>query len=179
MNEEKKLLKVLSSGDQHLINIFFEEIYNKYKGLVYFIIAKYVKNNDDIIDLSQDVFLSFFNNADKVSTSIKYYLTTTSKNMALNFLKKTRKMSYIDIDTIDKIVEDNRSKNNDDDFLDKLSLLKLHLKKEEYDILYMHLFDNFTFKTISTKLNMKESTVKTLYYRTIKKSRLIIKEDSI
>ena len=60
MNEEKKLRKVLKSNDLQLINSFFDEIYNKYRGLVCFVISRYVKNDEDVFDLAQDVFVSFF-----------------------------------------------------------------------------------------------------------------------
>ena len=119
--------------------------------------------------------MSFFNNADKVNTNIKYYLTTISKNMALNYIKKTSKLTYLDDDTLLSIIDSSiKEENKNDDFLYVLSLLKSKLTPHEYAILCMHLLDNYTFKNISTKLNMKESTIKTLYYRTIKKSRLII-----
>ena len=176
MNEEKRLKKVLSSGNIDTINQLFDELYNRYKGLVCFVIAKYVKNNDDVLDIAQEVFLSFFNNANKVNSSVKQYLTTIAKNMSLNFLKKNNKITYVDSDEIERIMEnDNNSSINNCDFAYHLSQLKKSLSKEEYEILSMHLFDNYTFKAISIKLNIKESTIKTLYYRTIKKCKIIMK----
>lgn len=172
MSEEKRLQKVLSSGDKHLINIFFSEIYNQYKGLVCFVIAKYIKNREDVFDIAQDVFLSFFNNAHNINSNIKYYLTTSAKNKALNHLKKYNKISLVDDFELDTL--DDKDNLNNDVFNDTLALLKENLKSQEYELLLLHLFDNYTFKEISTKLNIKESTLKTLYYRTIKKSRLII-----
>lgn len=106
MNEERKLHQVLKTGDKEIINSYFEEIYNKYKGLVCFVIAKYIKNYDDIVDIAQDVFLSFFNNADKVNSSIKYYLTTSAKNKALNYIKKYSRISIVDDKELDVIQEE-------------------------------------------------------------------------
>lgn len=172
MNEERKLQQVLKTGNKQLINSYFEEIYDKYKGLVCFVIAKYIKNYDDIIDLAQDVFLSFFNNADKVNCNIKYYLTTTAKNKALNHIKKYNRVSLIDDSELD-IIHD-KSINNNDTFEYILEVLKQTLTTQEYEILCLHLLDNYTFKKISIQQNINESTVKTLYYRAVKKSKLAI-----
>ena len=53
-------------------------------------------------------------------------------------------------------------------------VLKENLSDIEYNILSLHLFSELTFKEISSKLNMKESSVKTLYFRTLKKSRKLL-----
>lgn len=171
MNEERKLHQVLKTGDKEIINSYFEEIYNKYKGLVCFVIAKYIKNYDDIVDIAQDVFLSFFNNADKVNSSIKYYLTTSAKNKALNYIKKYSRISIVDDKELDVIQEE---LNSNDTFEYIMEVLKETLTKQEYEILCLHLLDNYTFKKISLKQNINESTVKTLYYRAVKKSKLAI-----
>lgn len=172
MNEERKLHQVLKTGDKQIINSYFEEIYNKYKGLVCFVISKYIKNYDDIVDIAQDVFLSFFNNADKVNSSIKYYLTTSAKNKALNFIKKYSRMSIVDDNELD-VIQDIKNDNNDT-FEYIMEVLKETLTTQEYEILCLHLLDNYTFKKISIQQNIKESTVKTLYYRAVKKSKLAI-----
>ena len=171
MNEERKLHQVLKTGDKETINSYFEEIYNKYKGLVCFVIAKYINNYDDIVDIAQDVFLSFFNNADKVSSSIKYYLTTSAKNKALNYIKKYSRVSFVDDKELDVIQQES---NNNDTFEYIMEVLKETLTQQEYEILCLHLLDNYTFKKISLKQNINESTVKTLYYRAVKKSKLAI-----
>lgn len=171
MNEERKLHQVLKTGDKEIINSYFEEIYNKYKGLVCFVIAKYIKNYDDIVDIAQDVFLSFFNNADKVNSSIKYYLTTSAKNKALNYIKKYSRISIVDDKELDVIQEE---LNSNDTFEYIMEVLKETLTKQEYEILCLHLLDNYTFKKISLKQNINESTVKTLYYRAVKKGKLAI-----
>ena len=63
---------------------------------------------------------------------------------------------------------------NDYIFHDTLKVLKENLSDIEYNILSLHLFSELTFKEISSKLNMKESSVKTLYFRTLKKSRKLL-----
>lgn len=175
MNEEKRLKKVLKSGDIDLIHEYFDELYNKYKGLVCFIISKYINNKEDVYDVAQEVFLSFFNNADTVSSSIKYYLVTTSKNKSINFLRKKNKINYVDDYDFDVLYE---TENNNDMFIDLINLLKSNLSQIEYEIVILHLINNSTFFEISNKYKTKESTVKSIYYRSIKKVRKIIERSN-
>ncbi|MBO5476121.1 MAG: sigma-70 family RNA polymerase sigma factor [Clostridia bacterium] len=172
MSEEKKLKMILSTGKVELINALFEELYTKYKGLVCFIISKYIKSVDDVVDIAQDVFLDFFNNAKNVNKNIKFYLTSSAKNKALDHLKKYNKITLVDVSDLDLF--NNQSVSNDYLFKDTLKVLKDNLKTLEHNILLLHIFSELTFKEISSKLNMKESSVKTLYFRTLKKSRKLL-----
>lgn len=172
MSEEKKLKMILSTGKVELINALFEELYTKYKGLVCFIISKYIKSVDDVVDIAQDVFLDFFNNAKNVNKNIKFYLTSSAKNKALDHLKKYNKITLVDVTDLDLL--NNQSGSNDYLFKDTLKVLKDNLSDIEYNILSLHLFSELTFKEVSSKLNMKESSVKTLYFRTLKKSRKLL-----
>ena len=169
---EKELKRVLKTKNIEKINQIFEKIYLNYKGLVCFVIAKYVNEREDVMDLAQEVFLSFFNNADRVSSSIKYYLTTTAKNKALNFLNKEKKISIIDEGKID-LLDD---KNIYDEYLykDIIKLLKENLKEIEFKVLILHLFDEYTFREIAVRLKMKESSVKSIYFRTLKKGETLL-----
>lgn len=172
MTEERRLKRTLNTGDLDLINELFEELYNKYKGLICYVISKYISSREDVFDIAQDTFLDFFNNADKVNSNIKYYLTSSAKNKTLNHLKKVNRITYVDISDLDLL--ERKSNSNDLLFIDTIRILKENLNEMEFKILSLYLFENITFKDISSKLNMKLATVKTLYYRTIKKSRLIL-----
>lgn len=171
MSDEKKLKMILSTGKVELINTLFEALYTKYKGLVCFIISKYIKSLDDVVDIAQDVFLDFFNNAKNVNKNIKFYLTSSAKNKALDHLKKIKKITLVDVTDLELF---NQSVSNDYVFYGTIKVLKENLKDIEYDILSLHLFSELTFKEISLKLNMKEPSVKTLYFRTLKKSRKLL-----
>ena len=172
MSEEKQLTRALKSGDIQIINAFFEQIYKKYKGLICFIIAKYIDLKEDVMDIAQDVFLSFFNNADNIRSNIKYYLTTSARNKALNHLKKNNKTSLIEVDKIDLLDE----KIDDQSYLfnDIILILKNNLKEIEYKILLMHLIDEYTFKELSMKLGIKESSIKSIYFRTLEKAKVLL-----
>ena len=97
MDYNDKLKKFIKENNKTKIDNLFEEIYYSYRKLVSFIIAKYVNNHMDVEDLTSDVFINFYK---KIHVSeinnIKYYLVTSAKNLAINYLNK--KEIYIEFD---------------------------------------------------------------------------------
>ena len=83
-----KRLKILHILTEEQTLILFEDIYNEYYKLSFYIISKYINNYDDICDIVNDCFLNVYKNIKNIKKSIKYYIVVTSKNASINFLKK-------------------------------------------------------------------------------------------
>ena len=75
---EKQLSTAIKSNDISNIHFVFDLIYSEYVKLVAFTIGKYVNDIDVIKDLTQDVFVCFFENIENVKSSIKYYLISST-----------------------------------------------------------------------------------------------------
>ena len=89
MKLETKLKHALRSKNEDKIHTIFEEIYVTFGKLIYFKILQYVPNFADAEELTQDVFVSFYNNIYYSEISnIKYYLVTSAKNKAIDYIKK-------------------------------------------------------------------------------------------
>ena len=59
MTDEKRLLRAIHSDKRGEPEATFEYLYTKYKPLVRFVVARYVRNRSDIDDISQDLRGSF------------------------------------------------------------------------------------------------------------------------
>ena len=59
--KDKRLYHKIQSRSEEQVHKIFNEIYVTYGKLVFFVISKYVNQLEDIEDLTNDVFLSFFN----------------------------------------------------------------------------------------------------------------------
>jgi len=164
MSEERKLISVITRGNTEEISEFFELVYTKYRGLVAFVIAKFIQDDDVIKDLVHDVFVLFFENASNVKTNIKSYLTSTAKNISLNYLRKKQKETEFD-ENLYGINE----KNTNPSYQEIITYLSQYLNQTELKILLLHLVDDYTFKEISEQLNLKENTTKSIYFRALKK----------
>mgnify|MGYP003307889443 CR=1 FL=1 len=63
---EKKLELALKSNDRTVIECVFNERYHEYYKLIYFVAGQYLSDDYEIENVSNDVFLNFFNNLYKI-----------------------------------------------------------------------------------------------------------------
>lgn len=88
MTLERKLTSALNSGKGERIEKAYSEIYQAYRGLLYFIAAKYGISEGDRDDIVSETFLSFFNYSSKSEvTSIKAFLVKAAENRCMDLLK--------------------------------------------------------------------------------------------
>ena len=165
--DDKVLYKAIKSRKEDKILEAFDYIYTKYYKLIYFIISQYITNEFDIEDITQNVFVNFFNNLNKIdlTKNIKYYLVTSAKNQTINFLKKNKKIEYDE-----EIILNMKDEGSSNLLYNELIAdLNKFLSREEINIILLHTLECYTFKEIAKKLNKKTNTIITIYNRAIKK----------
>ena len=98
MDITNKDLKDLKSSSKQVMERAFNDIYQEYKLLVYFVSFDILKNQEDAKDITNETFMQFFINKNKIRNykKIKYYLLTTCKNLSINLLKKNNKYEQLD-----------------------------------------------------------------------------------
>lgn len=159
MSLEIKLKLAINSSKRERIEKIFNEIYHQYYKLIYYIVAQYIKNDADIEEICNDVFLSFFNHLDKIKiNNIKYYLTTSAKNASLNWLKKNKITSCEEL--IETISEENKL---------VCDYLKTLLTEEENVLIFEHLYLGKSLKLIAKEHNKNPNTLKSQYRRVLLK----------
>ena len=168
MSLERKLVDALNSNNRQKLESVFKTIYDSYFKLVYFCISSYISIKEDIEDIVSDTFLSFYNHLDKIeaSGSIKYYLTTTAKNKAINFVKKKKAM----------ILEDEILNNMSYESKPNKLLLDINdnLNEEEISLIRDHVLFDIPLPELAKTYNMNLNTLKSKYLRIIKKLKSII-----
>lgn len=67
----------------------FQELYNKYKSLVYNVALNYVQNVEDAEEITQDVFVKLFQSIDnfKQQSTLKTWIYRITINKSLDFIK--------------------------------------------------------------------------------------------
>lgn len=120
----------------------------------------------DIEDLTNDVFLSFFNQIQKIdlTNNIKSYLTTSAKNKALNFINKQNNSTEISESIF--LLPD---KNSNTSYYLLLKEMEECLIKEEIEIILKHSVEGMKFKSIAAELKRPTNSIITTYHRAIKK----------
>jgi len=164
MKLEKKLKHALNSNNLDSIHQVFEEIYNNYNKLVYFVIMRYVKNSEDVRDLVQDTFLSFYNNLNHNIRNLKAYLTVTAKNKSLNYLRQKDKV-IVNENFVYQLQDENLSNVQYQLLIEEMKNILSNL---EIEIILQRTIYGLKFKEISQKLNIKLNTTISLYFRALK-----------
>ena len=167
MNLEKELSLALKTGNQKEISLIFKKIYDTYYRLILYVLSLDIKNKEDVLDLTQESFVTLFNEIlkNKEIRNIKYYLLTITKNK-INLYKK----EYSKKIEVENIEELSRSEDYKIEPLIKEELSKLN--KNELEIVIKHIYQNLTFKEILALSKGKYNsinTIKSIYLRAIKK----------
>lgn len=166
MKLEKRLSHAIKSGNQDELELTFEFIYQEYKRLIGFVIASYIDNIEDIKDLTNDTFLEFFAHASSVHSDIKYYLISIAKRKTFDHLKKKNFQSF---EMSESMVAEDSDYSSNLRFKCLLSDLKTCLESQEINIILRHLLHGETFKEIAHSFNKNENTIRTIYFRSLKK----------
>ncbi len=167
MNSEKYLIKALKGNNEIDVDSAFSYLYEKYCRLVYICILSMVKDRRDAEELTDDTFIKLFNNRYNLrdSDNIKYYIVTIAKNVALDFLKKKR----LDVVLNEEYVFNCASVDDVDELSNLKDKLSIYLSDLDRDIVIQHIVFGSTFKEIAMYNKLPLSTVKTRYFRAIKK----------
>src|ERR1700744_6094573 len=83
---EHLLLTKLGESD----SAAFQEIYRRYKQYVFAIVAARTESEDDAKDIIQDIFVSLWNNRDRIAgvNNLKTYIFALSKNHIISVYRK-------------------------------------------------------------------------------------------
>ena len=156
------------SQDKNKIDKAFQEIYEKYHKLIYFISFTNLIDKNDADDVVQETFLAFYDIIQKTNIyNIKAYLVKTAKNKIIKYNKRVQTNQYEDNMTDDR-----------NDYNDLLFDLKQILNNEELTIVLSKELYNMKFKDIAKKINIPTNTAITKYHRALKKVKKYMKGGS-
>lgn len=150
-----------------------EELYCKYKKVIYGIVFTIAKNQNDAEDIAQTIFVKMTEMEDSKLPKSNYasWLYVITKNETINFLKKKKK----DI-PLDKIYEIPDESNEINKIIDNEEFNKLisKLNDKEKEIISLKILSNFSFEEIGKLLKEPTGTVKWRYYKGVNSLKIIL-----
>lgn len=172
LNFTRELFIAYKYGNCKKLEQLFSLIYNEYADLIFIVISKYVKQYEDIEELTDDVFIRLFNHLENIDPDkdIKYYLMTSAKNASVNFLKKRRSFEMSDPSMVGNGISDDSHLFL---FLEEWSKV---LDRSEIDLIIAHDLEGVSLKELALKNNRSPNTIKSIYRRAIKKLHHFYKE---
>ena len=141
----------------------FNQVYSAYRKLLFFIIVSIVKNETIAEDLLQDTFLKVYEAVGNLKdpNSFHSYITMTAKNLALNELKKMRR-----VESFEPLEEIYGYEEQSFTLLDEIAD---YLSDIENTIVVYKIVHERGFQEISTLMDIPLSTVYQIYQKALKK----------
>lgn len=178
--EEKLLIKRIKDGDVDA----FEDIIALYEKKVFGIIYQITKNQNEIEDLAQEVFIKIYRNIDKFqgNSSLYTWIYKITVNLCLDELRKKKEVIYLDekINVNDGEIElqlPSKEKNQEQQYEEKELKEKMQiaidrLPDKQKMMIVLRDIKGFTYEEISEITGIKLGTVKSQ----INRARLKLKE---
>jgi RNA polymerase sigma-70 factor (ECF subfamily) len=175
MNDDHKLVARVLSGDSQAFRLLIKQ----HERLVGHMIGRVVKNQSELEELAQDVFLrvydklSEFNFQSKLST----WIATIAYRHAINFIRKS-KLAYSDIPeeesfTAHFVESENPETVLSDNDMDRFVLTLVDQLPAQYKtVLMLYHLESMSYQEIGEVTGMPEGTVKNYIFR----ARTLLKE---
>lgn len=146
----------------------FKIVYDNYYRLLYFIVASYIKNKEDINDILQDVFLKIYTriNSLKNNKDFHQWVGIIARNTALDFLKKNKNLYFEETNL-------NLMKTEQPQTI----IFNTYLTNLENQIFTLKVVYDFTFKQISKLTKIKNGKVYLIYQTALEKVKNHYKEE--
>lgn len=133
------------------------KVYREYRNLAYYVIATYVGNAEDCNDILSDTFLKVLQNRKNITgvSSLKQFICTTAKNLAIDFLRKDNRLEKSDL--IDEMYGEEDRTNN------VLNLLEPYLSNKELIVVYYKAVFEYSWDEIAKETGIPSSTARLIY----------------
>ena len=156
--DELQLIRKMAEGDMNS----FDAIYWKYYKAVHGNIFKLVQDNASAEDILQDVFLSLWENREKidVARSLAGWLFVTSYNRSMTFLKKRLREKVLSNVVEQDAVEMTIGQSLTDIRLNELEKAVSKLSPQKQKVFYMCKLKGLSYAETAEQLKISRHTVK-------------------
>ena len=171
-HDDISLIKACSNGDHNAFN----EIYNKYSGIMYSICLRYMNSHNDAQDALQEGFIKVFNKISSYSFSGSFegWMKRIFINTSIELIRK--KKYHHDINDIRDTEFKTTSKIHTGALDAKKMIALIQKLPQGYRTVFnMYVIDGYSHKEISDILNISESTSKTQLFKARKQLQIKLK----
>ncbi|MBV6646944.1 MAG: sigma-70 family RNA polymerase sigma factor [Cyclobacteriaceae bacterium] len=160
-----------------------EMLYKHFYGFAMNICYRYVRNEEEAVEILNDSFLKVFKHIDRFDMSRPFepWLKTILVNNSINYLKKHRRFQHTENDGLDQL----NAENMDQDAIGHLSYLELLNMVQQLSPAYravfnMYVIDGYKHEEIADKLQISVNTSKTNLLRARENlKKMIVKSSNV
>lgn len=158
---EREIIERLILGDE----VAFRRVFDHYKNRLYSFCLKLTKSEERAEEIVHDVFLKIWLQREKINPEFSFsaYIFKITKNLSLNFLRKTaldsalKRRLFLEIEKADQSTMDLLTSL---DYEHSLQKAIEHLPPQQQTVFKMSRIDGYTHAEIAEKLNLAKGTVK-------------------
>ncbi len=163
----EKYAIMYKNGDEQAFNIIYDNTIKMVRSLIY----TYIKDNELIKDLIQDVYMKFSSSIKTYEAkSVINYLYTITKNTVIDYIKKKKELLNLDVDLIS---------DSNTNFKPLLKIVINTLNEQEREIFLLRTLEGYSIKEISIMLNITKNQVNYSYKLSKEKLRKELKDYEI
>lgn len=163
----EKYAIMYKNGDEQAFNIIYDNTIKMVRSLIY----TYIKDNELIKDLIQDVYMKFSSSIKTYEAkSVINYLYTITKNTVIDYIKKKKELLNLDVDLIS---------DSNTNFKPLLKIVINTLNEQEREIFLLRTLEGYSIKEISIMLNITKNQVNYSYKISKEKLRKELKDYEI
>jgi len=145
----------------------YGELYNRYHKKVFLYCHKILRNKDNALDVTQDLFIKISNKLDQLNESKAFHkwLFRVAHNECIDFLRRNKKTIHYTIDSSFELSNDHdiaiklESDRKEMQF-EKMDIALSKLKEIDKSMLVEKYIGNKTLKDLMTKYGLSESATK-------------------
>ncbi|HEY9169069.1 MAG TPA: RNA polymerase sigma factor [Lutibacter sp.] len=151
----------------------FKKLLDLYQERLYWHIRKLVITHENADDVLQNTFLRIYKNLPNFQqkSSLHTWMYRIAYNESLRFLEENKKKNYLSLDDVGSKYLNNLEEDTffeGDEVQLKLQRILSEIPEKERIIFHMKYYDDLKFREISAILEIKEGTLKSSYYNTVK-----------
>lgn len=149
----------------------FAKFFDSYKNLVFYECNNVLHNRMDAEDITQEVFVEFFNHVEelKEDTNLKLYIASLAKKRAIDLYRKKAKSPLYYTDNIESYGDPSMR-------VDPILTLDHLLEDNEARIVSLKVLYKFSFKEIALEMDLTLGQVQGTYYQAINKLKKYYKK---
>ncbi len=184
MDSDQKLIANYLAGDEKLLEILI----HRYLKPIYSFVYRYVGNEQEAEDITQEVFVKAWRNLKKFdrNKSFKTWIFTIAKNTSIDWLRKKKTIPFSEFENEkgeNKFIERLADPTSlFDELLERVGIEEMldaainQLAPKYRMVLFLRYNDHFTFREIAGILGESLNTIKTRHRRSIAILRKLLKE---
>lgn len=182
MQEEKDLIHRVKKGEMAA----FEEIVTAYERKIYNLALRYVGNEQDACDMTQEAFLRIYRSIEsfKEESSLSTWIYRITANLCIDFIRKSAARSTVPLDGDDENPEmqipatdmqcDPEAVFQNRELRDAIESSLAQLSEEHRQIIILRDVSGLTYQEIVDVLGIEEGTVKSRLARARRRLRDIL-----